>query len=56
MIVITGKTKAVEEAMAAMQTLGFQRLQAEKAVSTVLKNYPELQSVEELLKQALKLI
>lgn len=56
MIVITGKTKAVEEAMAAMQTLGFQRLQAEKAVSMVLKNNPELQSVEELLKQALKLI
>ncbi len=56
LIVITGKTKAVEEALAAMQTLGFQRMQAEKAISTVLKNIPGTQSVEELLKQALKLI
>jgi len=54
--VIPGKTKAVEEALAAMQTLGFQRMQAEKAISAVLKNSPGIQSVEELLKQALKLI
>ena len=56
MNVLTGKTKAVEEALSAMQTLGFPRVQAEKAVSAALKNSSEHQTVEEILKQALKLI
>jgi len=56
MNVLTGKTKAVEEALSAMQTLGFPRAQAEKAVSASLKNSSGNQTVEEILKQALKLI
>ena len=56
MTVLTGKTIAVEEALAAMQTLGFPRMQAERAISAVLKNNSGNQSVEEILKQALKLI
>lgn len=56
MSVLTGKTIAVEEALAAMQTLGFPRLQAERAITAALKNNNGNQSVEEILKQALKLI
>jgi Holliday junction DNA helicase RuvA len=56
MAVVFEKTRAVDEALAAMQTLGFQRLQAEKAVSTVMRNSKGGLTVEEILKQALKLI
>jgi len=56
MNIVFEKTRAVDEALAAMQTLGFQRLQAEKAVSTVLRNSKGSLTVEEILKQALKLI
>lgn len=56
MNLVVEKNKAVDEALAAMQTLGFQRLQAEKAVSTVLRNSNGVMTVEEILKQALKLI
>jgi len=56
MNVLKGKTKAIEEALAAMQTLGFPRMQAERAISAALKNNSGNQSVEEILKQALKLI
>jgi Holliday junction DNA helicase RuvA len=55
-ITIVNKTRAVEEALAAMTMLGFQRAQAEKAVSTVVRNVGGNMSVEEILKQALKLI
>jgi Holliday junction DNA helicase RuvA len=56
MTIVFEKTKAVDEALSAMQTLGFQRAQAEKAVSTVLRNSKGSLTVEEILKQALKLI
>ena len=56
MTIVFEKTKAVEEALAAMQTLGFQKLQAEKAVSSVMRNNKGSLTVEEILKQALKLI
>jgi holliday junction DNA helicase RuvA len=53
---VSGKTRAVEEALTALTTLGFQRSQSEKAVSTVLRNNGGNLTVEEILKQALKLI
>jgi holliday junction DNA helicase RuvA len=56
MTVVIEKSRAVDEALTALGTLGFQRAQAEKAVSTVLRNGGGNLSVEEILKQALKLI
>jgi Holliday junction DNA helicase RuvA len=56
MVAVVDKSRAVEEALSALGTLGFQRAQAEKAVSTVLKNNGGTMTVEEILKQALKLI
>lgn len=53
---VTEKTRSVEEAVSALITLGFQRNQAEKAVSTVIRSSNENLNVEEILKQALKLI
>jgi len=55
-MVVVNKTRAVEEALAAMAMLGFQRAQAEKAISTVIRNTGGNMTVEEILKQALKLI
>jgi holliday junction DNA helicase RuvA len=54
--VIGGRTRAVEEALQALSTLGFQRAQAEKAVAEVTRNNPGSMTVEDILKQALKLI
>lgn len=41
------------EALSALETLGFARKQAEKACDTVLKNQPQA-TIEEIIKQALK--
>jgi len=41
------------EALSALETLGFVRKQAEKACDAVLKEQPQA-SVEEIIKQALK--
>ena len=43
-----------EEAIAALEVLGFVRKQAEKVVDTIIKSNSEELSVEEIIKQALK--
>ena len=43
-----------EEALAALEVLGFVRKQAEKVVDTIVKLNNEELSVEEIIKQALK--
>ena len=43
-----------EEALAALEVLGFVRKQAEKVVDTIVKSNSEELSVEEIIKQALK--
>lgn len=43
-----------EEALAALNMLGFQKLQAEKAVQKALKDGIDVQSVEDLIKLSLK--
>ena len=43
-----------EEALAALEVLGFVRKQAEKVVDSILKSSSEELSVEEIIKQALK--
>ena len=43
-----------EEALAALEVLGFMRKQAEKVVDTIIKSNSEELSVEEIIKQALK--
>jgi Holliday junction DNA helicase RuvA len=52
----TGKSRVIDEALAAMTMLGFNRLIAEKAISKVLQEHPADIPVEELIKQALKSI
>lgn len=43
-----------EEALAALEVLGFVRKQAEKVVDSIIKSNSEKLSVEEIIKQALK--
>lgn len=43
-----------DEALAALNMLGFQKIQAEKAVSKAIKDNLNIQSVEELIKLSLK--
>ena len=43
-----------DEALAALTMLGFQKVQAEKAVQKVMKDNSQVQSVEELIKLSLK--
>jgi Holliday junction DNA helicase RuvA len=43
-----------EEALSALAMLGFSRQAADKAVQAALKNKPDILSVEELVKSALK--
>jgi len=43
-----------EEALAALEVLGFMRKQAEKVVDIIIKSSSEELSVEEIIKQALK--
>jgi Holliday junction DNA helicase RuvA len=50
------KSRAAEEALAAMTMLGFTRMQAEKAISGILREQNGELTVEELIKQALKTI
>jgi Holliday junction DNA helicase RuvA len=50
------QSRAAEEALAAMTMLGFTRIQAEKAISGVLREQKGEMTVEELIKQALKTI
>lgn len=53
---ISEKTKIIDEALAAMVALGFQRPMAEKAIARVLQAQPGTTTIEELIKQALKTI
>ncbi|MFN8282246.1 MAG: Holliday junction branch migration protein RuvA [Chitinophagales bacterium] len=52
----SGNSRSVitEEALAALNMLGFQKQQAEKAVQKALKDGIDIQSVEELIKLSLK--
>ena len=43
-----------EEALAALEVLGFVRKQAEKVVDKIVQAAPESLSVEDIIKQALK--
>ena len=43
-----------EEALAALVALGFNRIQVQKTLNKILKEQPELKSVEQLIKSALK--
>jgi holliday junction DNA helicase RuvA len=45
-----------EEALSAMLALGFNRIAVQKALNTVLKEYPNTTKVEDLIKLALKAI
>ena len=48
------QTGSKEEALAALEVLGFVRKQAEKVVDSIIKSNSEELSVEEIIKQALK--
>lgn len=48
------KSSAMDEALAALTMLGFNKTQAEKALQAVSSTQPEAASVEELIKQSLK--
>ncbi len=54
--VTSGKSRVTEEALAAMTMLGFNRLIAEKAIAKALHDNPGEITVEELIKQSLKVI
>lgn len=43
-----------DEALAALNMLGFQKAQAEKAIQKVVKEHAQIKSVEELIKLSLK--
>lgn len=45
-----------EEAASALLALGFQKINVQKALNKLNKEKPEIQSVEELIKQSLKLL
>ena len=48
------QTGSKEEALAALEVLGFMRKQAEKVVDKIVQAAPESLSVEDIIKQALK--
>jgi Holliday junction DNA helicase RuvA len=48
------KSEIVSETIAALSMLGFAKAPSEKAVQNVLKNNPDIATVEELIKQSLK--
>jgi Holliday junction DNA helicase RuvA len=50
------KNRTVDEALTAMVMLGFSKPQSEKAIDRVLKENPENISVENIIKQALRMI
>jgi Holliday junction DNA helicase RuvA len=45
-----------DEALQALTTLGFNKIQAQKALNKILKESPETNSVEKLIKKALKFL
>ena len=49
-----GQSVITEEALSALNMLGFQKAQAEKAVQKAIKENQQIQSVEELIKLSLK--
>ena len=49
-----GQSVITEEALSALNMLGFQKVQAEKAVQKAIKENQQIQSVEELIKLSLK--
>ena len=51
---ISGVSTHKEEALAALEVLGFVRKQAEKVVDKIVQAAPEALSVEDIIKQALK--
>ena len=51
---INSRSVITEEALAALNMLGFQKLQAEKAVQKALKDRIDIQTVEDLIKLSLK--
>nr|MDQ3073673.1 Holliday junction branch migration protein RuvA [Bacteroidota bacterium] len=53
---LAGRSRATEEALAAMVMLGFGRPAVEKAISRILRENKEELTVEELIKHALKMI
>jgi Holliday junction DNA helicase RuvA len=50
------RSSVMDEALAAMTTLGFARPAAEKVISKIMNEKQEQVTVEELIKQALKAI
>lgn len=46
--------KIAQEAIEALITLGYNKINAEKTISNILKKSPEIESVEVLIKQSLK--
>jgi len=56
LLVVSDKSRILNEALAAMAALGFTKMVAEKAIARVLRENPGQMTVEELIKKALKLI
>lgn len=54
--VVGSKSRVIDEALAALTMLGFNRLVAEKAIAKAMHDNPGELAVEELIKQALKSI
>jgi holliday junction DNA helicase RuvA len=54
--VVGSKSRVIDEALAALTMLGFNRLIAEKAIAKALHDNPGEMAVEDLIKQALKSI
>lgn len=48
------KNEILTEAIAALSMLGFAKNQSEKAIQTVLKSNPNINTTEDLIKQSLK--
>jgi Holliday junction DNA helicase RuvA len=53
-LLLGGQSVITEEALSALNMLGFQKAQAEKAVQKAIKDNQQIQSVEELIKLSLK--
>jgi Holliday junction DNA helicase RuvA len=51
---ISDKTRIIDEALAAMVMLGFQKNMAEKAIAKIIREHNGQLTIEELIKQALK--
>lgn len=53
-IMANSKSEIFSEAIAALSMLGFAKNQSEKAIQTVLKINPNINTTEDLIKQSLK--